>query len=101
MSDMQLRAHTGVMNQGSADIQGFQGTSESYKDDARAEFNRQIANLGDGVGTETVAAIRAKFEEYLDSHLDSIKAHQTGLTQATETMTAGGKKMTSLLGNNG
>jgi hypothetical protein len=100
MSDMQLRADFGAMDQGSADIDAYRGKSETFKEEARAEFNRIIGNLGGGIGTETVEQVRKKFEEYLDEHVESINAQRTGLDRATDTFTSGAARMKSRLGNN-
>ncbi|MFY0406473.1 hypothetical protein [Solicola sp. PLA-1-18] len=100
MAQANLRANGGAMDQGGADIQTYRGQAEGFKEEARAQFNTMVANLGDGVGTEQVAAIRAKFEEYLDEHIASTDSQRVGLGNATETMRAGGRKMAAHLGNN-
>lgn len=99
MSNYQVRAHTGAMDTASGDLGAHQGNLETFKSEARAEFNRIVANLGDGIGPEEVEAVRKKFEEYLDEHVKSIKTSQTGLTNATDTMAQGGRRMAARLAN--
>lgn len=97
--NMQIRANTGAMSTAAGDVGSHLGNVENFKSQARAEFDRIIANLGDGIGTSEVAAVRQRFEQYLEEHVNSLKTSQTGLNRATDTMAQGGRRMTSYLAN--
>lgn len=99
--NMQVRANTGAMDQAAGDLNSHVGNLDTLREQARAEFNKVIGNLGDGIGTTQVAAVRAKFEEYLEDHVNSIKQSQTGLTKATDTMTQGANRMVQHLSGHG
>lgn len=97
--NMQIRGNFGAMDTASGDMGTFLGKIDNLREEARAEFNKIIANLGDGIGPEQVSAVRAKFEDYLQQHLDSMKSSQAGLDRATDTMRAGAAKMADRLAN--
>lgn len=96
----QLRANTGAMETAGGDISSHLGNVEQFKADARSQFNTIVGNLGDGVGTDQVAAIRQKFEQYLDEHVASLNQNKTSLDKATGTMQQTGKTLSAYLGNN-
>lgn len=99
MNTGKIRANFGAIDTAGADIGTAEGHVEALKADARAEFNRIIGNLGDGMGPETVAAVRQKFEDYLESHLNAMKSTRSHLHKAGDTMLHGGQRMVSHLGN--
>lgn len=97
MSDMQLRADYGQMDQGSADIGSQAGNVEEYKAQLKAEAGKALGNFGGGVGSDLHQAAMVQVDKLVDEHVQSLQQQKGGLTNATETFQGAGAKMKGIL----
>ncbi len=79
----------GVLEEGAGALKSHGGNTDSYRAELAAHIDTAISNFDGGVGSDEVAAVKAKANELIDQHIQDLRTHGTSLqnvggdTQAT------------------
>lgn len=99
MSDMQLRADYGMLDQAGGDLNAQAGQTEEYRAALKDQCARALGNFGGGVGSEQHNAAMVMVDQLVDEHINSTRQQQTGVVNANETFQGAGSRMQSVLGS--
>ncbi|MBA2695429.1 MAG: hypothetical protein H0X54_11265 [Propionibacteriales bacterium] len=99
MTDMQLRADYGMLDQAGGDLDAQAGKVEDYRAALKAEAARALGNFGGGVGSEQHSAAMAMVDQLVDEHINNTRQQRTGVVNANQTFQAAGSRMQSVLGS--
>lgn len=98
--NMQLRADFGRMEQVEGTINTFKGKVSTGEGQTVLDAAmREVHNMGDGLGADDLASVRAKLEGLVADWEQTQTTHQTATTNARESLQMGGRKALSAIRN--
>ncbi len=99
MTDMQLRADYGMLDQAGGDLNSAAGNIEEYRSALKDQAARALGNFGGGVGSEQHNAAMHIVDQLVDEHVNNTRQQQTGVVNANDTFQGAGSRMQSVLGS--
>ncbi len=99
MSNYQLRADFGTLDQLSADQGSHAGNIDGLRSTLRSHVSKALANFDGGMGTEEHQSCMRKADELIDEYINNMRQFQRTTGNVHDTFLTGGQRAQTILGS--